>query len=53
MSIIHEGKRVSIFSHIKLIYTNSVINIGTKLCNKMPGYIEEMVNYEEFKKELK
>jgi hypothetical protein len=27
--------------------------MGTKLYNKMPGYIKEMENYEAFKKELK
>jgi hypothetical protein len=25
----------------------------TKLCNKMPGYLKQMDNYEAFKKELK
>ena len=27
--------------------------MGTKLYNKMPGYIKEMGNYKTFKKELK
>ena len=35
------------------IYNNSVINMGTKLYNKMPGYIKEMDNCKVFKKELK
>jgi len=35
------------------LYKKSVINMGTELYNKMPGYIKEMVNYKAFKKELK
>jgi hypothetical protein len=35
------------------IYKNSVINMGTKSCNKMHGYIKQMDNYKAFKKELK
>ena len=35
------------------IYKNSVINMGTKLYYKMPGYLKEMDNYEAFKTELK
>jgi len=31
----------------------SVINMETKLYNKMPGYIKEMDNYKALKKELK
>jgi len=30
-----------------------VINLGTKLYDKMSGYIKEIVNYKAFKKELK
>jgi hypothetical protein len=35
------------------LYKKSVINMGTKLHNKMPGYVKEVVNYKSFKKELK
>jgi len=35
------------------LYKKSVINMGTKLYNKMPGYMKEVVNYTSFKKELK
>jgi len=31
----------------------SVINMGTKLYNKLPGYIKEIESYKTFKKELK
>jgi len=27
--------------------------MGTKLCNKLPGYIKEIDSYKNFKKELK
>jgi len=44
--------------HIQSYKTNiykkkSVINTGTKLYNKMPGYLKEMDNSEVFKRELK
>ena len=35
------------------IYKESVINMRTKLYNKMPGYLKEMDNYEAFMTELK
>jgi hypothetical protein len=35
------------------IYKKDVIGIGTKLYNKMCGYIQEMDNYKAFKKDLK
>jgi hypothetical protein len=35
------------------LYKKSVINKGTELYNKMPGYIKEMGNFKAFKKELK
>ena len=35
------------------IYKKSVLNMGTKLCNKLPGYIKEINSYKAFKKELK
>jgi hypothetical protein len=34
-------------------YRRSVINMGTKLHNKLPGYIKEIDSYKSFKKELK
>jgi len=35
------------------LYKRSVINMGTKLYNKLPGYIKETDSYKTFKKELK
>jgi len=35
------------------IYKKSALNMGTKLYNKMPGYLKEMDNYEAFMRELK
>ena len=35
------------------LYKRSVINMGTKLYNKLPGYIKEIDSYTTFKKELK
>jgi len=35
------------------LYKQSVINMVTKLYNKMPGYVKETDNYKAFKKELK
>jgi len=35
------------------IYKKSVINIGTKVYNKLPGCIKEIDSYKVFKKELK
>jgi len=32
---------------------NSVINMDTKPCNNMSGYVKLMENYNAFKKELK
>jgi hypothetical protein len=43
--------------HVKLqkteIYKKSVINMGTKVYNNLPGFVEEIDNYKAFKKELK
>jgi len=44
---------VMVQSHKTDLYKQSVINMGTKLYNKMPGYIKEMVNYKVYMKELK
>jgi len=35
------------------LYKRSVINMGTKLYNILPGYIKEIDRYKTFKKELK
>jgi hypothetical protein len=35
------------------LYKRSVINMGTKLYNKLPGHIKETDSYKTFKKELK
>jgi hypothetical protein len=35
------------------LYKRSVINMGTKLYNKLPGYIKEIDSYKTFKKKLK
>ena len=35
------------------IYKKSVLNMGTKVYNKLPSYIKELDNYKAFKKELK
>jgi hypothetical protein len=41
--------------HVKLhkteIYKKSVINMGTKVCNNLPGFIKEIDDYKTFKKE--
>jgi len=53
MLIIDEERWISTSSHTILIYKRSVINMGTKLYNKLPGYIKEIDSYKTFKKELK
>jgi len=35
------------------VYKKSVINIGTKLYNNLPGFIKEIDDYKTFKKKLK
>ena len=43
--------------HIQLhktdLYKRSVINMGTKLYNKLPSYIKGIDSYKTFKRELK
>ena len=43
--------------HVKLhnneVYKKSVINMGTKVYNNLPGFIKEIDDYKAFKKELK
>jgi len=44
-----------IFKHsfVQLIFKKSVINLGTKLYNKIPNYIKNFKNLKPFKKQLK
>jgi hypothetical protein len=35
------------------LYKRNVINMETKLCNKLPGYMKEIDSYKTSKKELK
>jgi len=35
------------------LYKRNVIDIGTKLYSKVPGYIKEIDSYKTFKKKLK
>ena len=44
---------IHIHSYNTDLYKRSVINMGTKLYNKLPGYIKEIDSYKTFKKELK
>ena len=44
---------IHVHSYKTDIYKDSVINMGTKLYNKMPGCTTEMDNYKAFKKDLK
>jgi hypothetical protein len=44
---------ISVQSYKTDIYKKGVINMQTKLYNKMPGYIKEIDNCKAFKKELK
>jgi hypothetical protein len=44
---------IHIQSHNTDLYKRSVINMGTKLYNKLPGYIKEIDSCKTFKKELK
>jgi hypothetical protein len=54
MLIIHEGRWISTSNHtIPKYIKETVINMGTKLYNKLPGYIKEIDSYKTFKKELK
>jgi len=44
---------IHIQSYNTEIYKKSVINMGTKVYNKLPGYIKEIDSYKVFKKKLK
>jgi len=44
---------IHIQSYSTEIYKKSVINMGTEVYNKLPGYIKEINSFKAFKKELK
>jgi len=44
---------IDIQSYDTDLYKRSVINMETKLYNKLPDYIKEIDSYKTFKKELK
>jgi hypothetical protein len=44
---------IHIHSYSTAFYARSVINMGTILYNKHPGYINEIESYKTFKKKLK
>jgi hypothetical protein len=44
---------IHIQSYSTAFYVRSVINMGTKLYNKVPGYRKEIKSYKTFKKELR
>ena len=44
---------IHIQSHNTDLYERSVVNMGNKLYNKLPGYIKEIDSYKTFKKEMK
>ena len=44
---------IHIHSYNTDLYKRSVIHMGTKLYNTLPGYIKEIDSYKTFKKELK
>jgi len=43
--------------HVKIhnteVYKKSVVNIGTKIYNNLPGFVKEIDDYKAFKKEFK
>jgi len=56
MLIIHNTRRkmdIHIQSYNTDLCKRSVINMGTKLYNKFPGFTKEIDSYKTFKKELK
>ena len=44
---------IHIQSHNTDLYKRSVINMGTELYNKLPGYTKEIDSFKTFKKEMK
>jgi hypothetical protein len=53
MLIIHEEMDIHIQSYNTDLYKRSEINMGTKLYDKLTGYIKETGSYKTFKKESK
>ena len=51
MLITHEERGIFTSKHTRLTY--SVINMGSKLYNKLPDYIKEIDSYKTFRKQLK
>jgi len=52
--IIHKSRRIST-SNLTILkcIKKSLINMGTYVYNKLPGYIKEIDSYKAFKKEVK
>ena len=44
---------IHVQSHKTDIYKNSVLNMETKVYNKLPSYVKEIDNYKAFKKQQK
>jgi hypothetical protein len=44
---------IHIQSYSTDLYKRNVINMGTKLYNKLPGYVKEIDSYKTFRKKLK
>jgi len=44
---------IQIQSYKTDLYKRSVVNMGSKLYNKLPDYIKEIESYKTFRKELK
>jgi hypothetical protein len=44
---------IHIQSYSTAFYARSAINMGTKLYNKLPGYIKAIESYKTFKRGLK
>jgi len=53
-NILYKERWISMLNCKKLeIYKKSVINLGTKVYNNLPGFIKDIDDYRAFKKELK
>ena len=44
---------IHIQSYKSDLYKRSVVNMGSKLHNKLPDYIKEIESYKTFRKEMK
>jgi len=50
----HDTDHIFKYSFVELIFLKkNVINLGTKLYNKLPNYIKNLENLKTFKKQLK